>query len=135
MEMKVYLAALIVAGALLACTSGKPIYNVSGHPVPVQAQALSLQRIEALIIEAGQSRGWRFERVSAGKLRASQVQPKHTAVVDVTFDTRAYNITHVSTTGMEEKDGTVHSHYNFWIRNLEHDIETRLANAGATRGS
>lgn len=127
-------ALLVVVGLLVAACSNQPIYNVENRPIPVALQSASLDRIEALIIEAGQTRGWRFVRQGPGQLAASQVQPKFTANVDIVFDQRSYRITYRSSTGFRERDGTIHGHYNFWIRNLQSDIDTRLANASLTQG-
>jgi hypothetical protein len=113
---------------LLAACASQPIYDVKAHPVPVAAQTLPQEKLERLIIDAGQSRGWLFERTASGKLRGTQHSKDLTAVVDVVFDQHSYSINHVSTSGMKEQGGTIHPHYNFWVRNLEHDIETWLTN-------
>ncbi len=119
------LLALMVAGC-----RGQPIYNVTNHPIPSAAQAFPLPRIEALIIEAGQSRGWKFDRREAGHLIATETEPKYSATVDIYFDQKNFRIMHKSTIGLKERaDGTIHSHYNMWILNLERDIEVRLTNA------
>jgi hypothetical protein len=123
----------LLAGLLVGCAS-QPIYNVQNHPIPVVAQKLPLDRIETVIIQAGQSRNWKFQRAGEGHLIAVQDDPKYSATVDIYFDHRSYRIIKNSTTGMKEKDGTIHPHYNFWIRNLEHDIDTYLANASLTSG-
>jgi uncharacterized lipoprotein YajG len=114
---------------LLAGCSHDPIYNVQAHTVPMSAQSLSLKQMENVIVEAGQSRGWKFQPVSPGILRAAQEQPKYAAVVEIRFTQTSYSIQYVSSRGFEFKDGIIHSHYNFWIRNLENDIDTRLSNA------
>jgi hypothetical protein len=124
---------LIAVTLLLAACANEPIYNVPTHMVPGSAQALPPERIEAAIIDAGQSRGWKFERTAPGLLRAKQVQPKYSAVVDISFNARSYSIKHISSSGMNEEGGTVHPHYNMWIRNLERDIDTWLANAPLTK--
>ncbi len=114
---------------LLGGCAHDPVYNVPSHGVPVAAQSLSLKQMERTIVEAGQSRGWKFQPVSPGVLRATQDQPKYAAVVEIRFDQKNYSIQYVSSRGFEAKDGIIHSHYNFWIRNLESDIDTRLSNA------
>lgn len=107
----------------------QPIYNVNNHPVPTVAQSLSPSEIEQNIIAAGESRGWKFSRQEPGKLLASLEKDKLGAQVAISYSQTSYSIQHVSTHGMLEENGTVHSHYNFWIRNLESDIDTRLNNA------
>ena len=122
----------VVCLALLvgACSyKHQPIYNVN-DPLPSAAQPLPLEKIEKLIVEAGQTRGWRFQHVDAGHLVATQMGEKQSAVVDIYFDQKNWRIQYQSSTGMRAENGTIHDHYNFWIRNLEHDINTRLTNAG-----
>lgn len=121
----------VLAAFLLGACAHQPIYNVDAHPTPVSAQKLPLAQIEKAIIEAGQSRGWKVEPIAAGKLRATQDQPKFSAQVDILYDQKSFTILHVGSRGMAEKGNTIHPHYNFWIRNLESDIDVRLANAGA----
>lgn len=120
------LVAILIA--LSACGM-KPIYNTGEKVIPLSAQQLPLERIENLIILAGQSRGWKFTREGAGHLSAAQEQPKYSAVVDIRFDQKSYRITYRRSVGFSEKSGMIHEHYNFWIRNLESDINARLANA------
>lgn len=128
MSKKLAVAAL--AGFLLAaCAHQQPIYNVTAHPLPASAQKLSLAQIERLIVEAGQTRGWKFEPLAPGKLRATQDQPKYAADVDVIYDQKSFSITYVGSRGMKEQGEVIHPHYNSWIHRLEGDIDTRLSNA------
>lgn len=129
-KLKKLLVLSVAAFLLSACAyKHQPIYNVVAHPIPEAAQSLNLADLEKNIILAGEGRGWRFTKLEPGKLRAVQDQEKFAAEVDVIFDQRSYSIQHVSSRGMREKGDTVHAHYNFWIRNLESDIATRLNNA------
>jgi hypothetical protein len=136
MKIAKVLQALTLGLALFAAAScqNAPIHTVENHPVPAAAQKLSLAEMEQAIIQAGSSRGWRFERLGQGSLRATQRHPNgYDAVVDVTFNQTAYNIRLNSTTGLRQRDGTIHPHYNLWVRNLEKDIEDRLHAAGIAR--
>jgi hypothetical protein len=127
--MKRFLALCLIV-FLTACAQ-KPIYNVD-NPMPQAAQALPLDRVEKLIVEAGQARGWKFERIDAGHLVANQTQAKYSAIVDIYFDRKSWRIVYQSSVGMKADNGVIHEHYNFWIRNLEHEIDVRLANAWAS---
>jgi hypothetical protein len=124
--MKRFLFVVIAAIAIAACQS-EPIYNPK-RSIPLSAQNLGMDRIERAIIEGGQQRGWVFERAAPGHLVASQSQMKYDAVVDIRFDTQTYEIMYRSSRGMREQPGTIHAHYNFWIRNLQSDIDGRLNN-------
>lgn len=127
MKLKYAVVGMIL---FLAACAGKPLYNVQDHPIPLTAQSLPLDRLEAAIIEAGQSRSWQFQRVSMGTLRATQVVTARnlSAEVEIVFDQKAYSIRYISSQGMKEQDGTIHPHYNMWIGNLERDIYTRMSN-------
>ena len=106
----------------------EPVYNVD-DPMPASAQSLPQEKIETLIVEAGQTRGWTFQHVASGHLIATQIGEKVSATVDIYFDQKSWRIAYQSSSGMRAENGTIHDHYNFWIRNLEHDISTRLSNA------
>ena len=122
--------ALLVAAIMLAsCSSNRPIYNVDDHPIPAAAQDLPLDRIGALIVEAGQKRNWAFQRAGAGHLVATQANGKYIAVVDIYFDQKSYRIQKKSTTGLSDADGMIDRHYNNWIHYLENDIQAQLAKA------
>ncbi|OIR10103.1 hypothetical protein GALL_80310 [mine drainage metagenome] len=121
--------ALILFLALAGCAhKHEPIYNPT-DPMPAAAQTLSQDQLEHLIVEAGETRGWRFQHLGPGHLLASQTQPKMSAVVDITFDSKNWSIRYHGSEGLLAQGGTIHGHYNFWIRNLEHSIEARLDTA------
>jgi hypothetical protein len=130
--MKRWVFVVLAALAITACAS-EPVYNPK-RPIPVSAQGLGLDRIERAIIEGGQAKGWVFERIATGHLAATQRQPKYEAVVDIRFDPQAYEIVYRSSRGFREEPGTIHAHYNFWIRNLQNDIDARLSNLALQSG-
>lgn len=120
---------VVVLALLLVGCASRPIRNVENRPIPVPAQQLSLDRIEAEIIAAGQSRAWQMQREGVGHLVATQTRPNYYASVDILFDQRVYSITHRASSGMREKDGTISKRYNQWIVNLQRDIDAHLNNA------
>ena len=125
MPMKRMLLGAFAALVLGACAyKFQPVYNVDK---PLPAQSLSLDRIESLIMEAGSTLNWQFQRAGAGHLKATQQQPKFSALVDIYFDQQHYKIVKNTTTGLNDQGSTIHSHYNMWIRNLENSIDSKLA--------
>lgn len=94
---------------------------------------MPLDRIEREIIAAGQKRSWQMQREALGHLVATQVAENYSASVDIRFDQRTYSITHRSSSGMREKDGTINKRYNRWVRNLQRDIDASLVNAPLMR--
>jgi hypothetical protein len=124
--MKKWFAFAFVAAVLVGCAN-KPIYNVDEHPIPVTAQSYPSSRVEAIIIQAGQRTNWRFQRIGEGHLVATQFSDaRYSATIDIYFNQQSYRITHVSSVGLKEKDGTIHPRYNRWISALEREIEIQL---------
>ncbi len=123
MKRLIVLLAVVLLGA--CAYKQQPIRNVA-DPMPLSAQSLPLARIESLIIAGAQTRAWRVERVAPGQLRATQVADKFSATVDITFDQRQLRITYRDSSGLRANEGVIHSHYNFWVRNLEADILNKL---------
>ena len=129
---KTKILTVVLTLLLTASCVTKPILNVENRPIPLMAQPLTLAQIEAMIIAAGQQRGWQFTRESAGHLTALLAVPRHSANVDIRFDQKAYTITHKSSVNLKEKDGMIHTRYNHWILLLQTDIDARLANGMIT---
>jgi hypothetical protein len=121
--------ALMVAALVLAGCSTRPVYNVEDHPIPTAARNLPVDRIGALIVDAGHQRHWTFEEAGTGHLVATQKNGKTTAVVDIYFDQTSYRILKKSTSGLSDENGMINRHYNSWIHYLEDDIDERLRNA------
>jgi uncharacterized protein YcfL len=123
---------MALALLLVGCAS-KPMVNVENRPIPPSAQQMPLDRIEREIIAAGQERSWQIVREAPGHLVATQVRSTYNASVDIRFNQRVYSITHRSSDGMREKDGTIHKRYNLWVKNLQRDIDRHLINAALAR--
>jgi hypothetical protein len=119
------LAPLVIA--LTGCGyKHQPIYNVD-DPIPPAARPLPVERIEALIVEGGGAHGWTFRHAESGHLIATQQTEKFWAVVDIYFDHLTWRIAYQNSSGLRAGDGTIHAHYNLWIRHLERDINSRLS--------
>lgn len=126
----------IVAGVaflLLAACQTKPISTTQEHTVPVGARALPLSAIEAAIVEAGARRGWRFQHMADGQVRATYTKWPWVAEADVLFSNQSYRIRYVSAKNMERPNDGVERAYNRWIGNLERDIATKLDEVAARR--
>ena len=124
--MRKWLIVALAALALGGCQN-EPVYNVDSRPIPEAARAFPTAKIEAIIVAAGQKRGWTFDHAGEGHLTATQRAPKFQAVLDVYFDQATYRIVRKYTVGLRDKGDTIHPHYNFWVRNLEQDINAGLA--------
>jgi hypothetical protein len=127
---------LVLACALFATTgvaraeqAPQPVYIVLGHPVPPAAQHLSPDAIRRAIMVAAAQRQWLVEPAGPGELIATQDARGFMAKVKVTYSQKAYSIEPIDTNLMRGGN-EVHPTYNRWVRNLERDIEVRLAVEG-----
>lgn len=125
--------AAVAAVLLLAACQTKPLSTTQEHPVPPGAQALPLTAIETAIVEAGARRGWRFQHVADGQVRATYSKWPWVAEADVLFSNRSYRIQYVSAKNMEKRNDGVERAYNRWVGNLERDIGTKLDEIAARR--
>lgn len=116
-------AAIACVFLLAGFGRGTPIYNAMGVPIP-QTSGTTLENIEKAIVRAGLQLGWKIAPQGPGKAEGVLNLRTHTAVVDITYDTRAFNIVYKSSIDLayDEKDKTIHSNYNGWIKNLEKAI-------------
>lgn len=123
--------------ALAGCRTAQ-IENVADAPYGLSASTsaarLTLEDYEKAIIRAGSRRNWLFERVETGHLiGTNDVRGKHTAVVDVKFDTETFSITFNRSANLnhDAAKNVIHPNYNHWVRNLRKDIraEVQLARA------
>ncbi|MDW7552329.1 MULTISPECIES: hypothetical protein [Azospirillum] len=119
---------ILAAAAILflAACQTRPITTTQEHAVPPGAQALPLNAIELAIVEAGARRGWRFQHIADGQVRATYTKWPWVAEADVLFSNRSYRIQYVSAKNMERSNDGVERAYNRWVGNLERDIAARL---------
>jgi len=120
---------VVALSALIALAAGcmtAPIYDVVNAPV-VANKAASMDDINKAIVRAGTQLGWVVTPESPGKLTGRIALRTHTAVVDITHDTRSFNIKYRDSTNLEASGGEIHKNYNGWIQNLEKGIRAQLA--------
>lgn len=125
MNVKRWLMAVLAVASLAACAT-QPVRNIEDRPLPQAARTVPLSRIETAIVQAGEARGWRFDRVKPGHLVATLDRRTHTAVADVFFDRSAYSIRYRSSVNLDAGEGTIHRNYNKWTATLSRDIDARL---------
>jgi len=116
------------AAALAACTL-QPIYNVKGAPVETPGgKPPTLAEVEKAVVRAGTALGWKMQPVRPGVMVGTITLRSHTAIVDVTFDTRTFNITYKDSVDLNYDGGNIHRNYNGWIQNLDKGIRAQLLN-------
>jgi hypothetical protein len=120
---------VLAACAFVALGAGcvtAPIYDVVSAPV-VANKAVTMEDVNKAIVRAGTQLGWVITPESAGKLTGRLALRTHTATVDITHDTKTYNIKYRDSTNLEAHGGEIHKNYNGWIQNLEKGIRAQLA--------
>ena len=125
--------ALLVVVTLAGCRGTVPIQNINDASYGTAGYStttpLTLDQYEQAIIRAGSTRGWVFERVGPGHLVATNVvRGKHTAVVDITFNTESFSITYKDSNNLKYDSAKqeIHPNYNSWVDLLKVDIQTEL---------
>ena len=96
--------ALIVAAALAlaaGCTS-RPVMNVMAEPVVVTpGKTATSDNVRDAILRAGASLGWTMRPTAPGVVNASLNLRTHSAVVDVEYNPKSYNIVYRSSTNLD----------------------------------
>ena len=124
MKKRVILGLMLV---LAGCAyKHQPIYNPA-DAMPYNAQSASAERIQVAITEAGRILHWQVDPAGPGHMVATQAQEKFSATVDIFFDQKSWRIAYKDSSGLLAEGDKIHSHYNVWVRNLEREIDSRLA--------
>ncbi len=119
------LSLLVALLALGGCRSA-PVVNVSSAPL-YAPEGASLDRIKKGIIRAGFRRDWEIAEVGPGHLVGKvEVRGKHTAIVDIYFDRKAFSIVYKDSKNLNYDGENIHSNYNQWVRNLKKDIQKEM---------
>jgi hypothetical protein len=121
--------ALVVAAvlALVAGCSSRPVMNVTAEPVVVApGKTATSENVRDAILRAGSSLGWTMRPTAPGVINGSINLRNHSAVIDVEYNTRSYNIVYRSSTNLDANNGQIHKNYNGWIENLNNAIRREL---------
>lgn len=118
-------AAISALLLLVGCRSA-PLYNVTSAPVSAP-KAVTLQDVEKAITRAGAGLGWQIVPREPGKMEGVLALRTHRAVVDITYDTKAYSIKYKDSSNLDYDGTNIHSNYNGWIQNLDKAIRTQLS--------
>jgi len=124
------LVVMTAAVALLVGCRSAPVKDVINEPVVVTGEKqATLQDVEKAIVRAGATLGWRMRSVEPGVMEGVlNVRGKHTAIVDITYDTRTYNIKYRDSSNLDYDGTNIHSNYNLWVETLSHGIQAQLVN-------
>ena len=116
-----------LAALLGACA--QQIHNISEAPVPPAPDGgiLSKQDVKDAIISAATFKRWYARELDddTGEAKIT-VRGRHNATIHIDYSESRYSITLVSSSGLDERDGTIHRNYNKWIILLDREIRQRL---------
>lgn len=121
------LFALLTLLVLSGCR-GLPIYTVTDNDISTLGSGdKTMDQVKAAIIDAGTPLGWVFADKGEGHLMATLAVRKHMAVVDITYNTKAYSINYKDSENLNYDGTTIHKNYNGWIQNLQRRINIKLS--------
>lgn len=129
MCMKKILLALAVAVALTACRQPVPIQDHEEIAiVRYDNETLSLEQVQRAILLAGIDQGWDMRPAGKGHVVGTLlVRGKHTAVVDIEYDAKAYSVLYKDSTNLDfRQPRLIHPNYNAWVSTLIRHINSSL---------
>jgi len=123
---------LIILSVFLAACKSAPVLNVSDEQFG--AQNKTMDEVTQGIKLAGSGLGWQMKTVKQGQIIGTLYLRTHMAKVNITYDTKSYNINYKDSTNLDYKtnssshDGqdVIHSNYNGWIQNLNNAIHQQV---------
>jgi hypothetical protein len=120
---------LLAASALVfaGCGTVQPIQNVENSPIILPpGKNVNMSQVTTAIMRAGAQLGWQMEPAGPGRVTGRIALRQHTAVIDVTHDTKSYSIKYRDSTNLDARDGMIHKNYNGWVQNLDKAIRSQL---------
>ncbi|WP_345796992.1 hypothetical protein [Castellaniella sp. MT123] len=117
------LAIVVCALGLVACQQTVPLQQTQITTI----HASSLTVVKDAIIQGGLDRQWIMKQVSPGIIDGKLLTRDHEVQVRITYSTSSYEINYVSSRNMKAANGKIHRKYGQWVRNLDIDIQRRLA--------
>lgn len=135
--MKLLRAHIFIALIIgLASCAGVPILNIKDAPIKtLSGKEMTQEQVTKAIVLAGMGLKWNMDVAAPGHIVGTLNLRSHQAVVDITYDTKVYNITYKSSQNLLITDGNgregIHPNYNGWIQNLDNAIRTQVVAIGS----
>lgn len=113
---------------LSGCTS-RPVFNVTNEYVPTlpNGSYATVDQVEKAILSAAYDRGWKPRLIEPGLIEARIEVRSHSAIVDIPYTDKFYDIRYRESSNLNYSDGSIHKNYNKWIRNLSSSIQKQLS--------
>ena len=125
--------ALVITGIVLctfltlSCAKQLPmVMNFEHEPIPasVDGKPYSLEVVQKAILKACRHKGWAASVVEEGKIIASlTIRSRHRAKISISFTSDSYSILYLDSTGLNYRNGRIHSRYNHWISRLDAELK------------
>ena len=110
------------------CRGIVPVHNIDNSPVAAASgKEVSLSQVETAIKRAGIKRGWIMKQEGEGHIVGTLLVRRHVAEIDITYNTKTYNITYKDSKELKYEDGEIHPSFNSWVKNLQQDINVQLS--------
>lgn len=117
------LAIIVCAVGLAACQLTVPLQQTQSTTI----HARSMTIVKEAIVQAGLGRKWMMTPVALGIIDGKLLVRDHEVNIRITYSTSSYQIDYVSSRNMKAANGKIHRKYGQWVRNLDIDIQRRLA--------
>ena len=132
--LQAYIVIALIIG--LASCAGVPILNIKDAPIrTLSGKEMTQEQVTKAIVLAGMGLKWNMDVAAPGHIVGTLDLRSHQAVVDITYDTKRYNITYKSSQNLLITDGNgregIHPNYNGWIQNLDNAIRTQVVAIGS----
>lgn len=112
---------------VLGCAKQHPlILNVNQEPIPANIEdgSYTMDQVEQTILAACRNKGWAASLVEPGKIIASiTIRTRHRAKISIEYTTTHYSISYMESSGLDYRNGRIHSNYNHWIARLDAEIK------------
>jgi hypothetical protein len=117
---------LAVMLTMMVGCANQPLKNVIDSPVTTSGKQATMEDVKKAIVTAGTALGWKLTDVAPGKMVGLLDLRKHSATVDIAYDTKKYSINYKDSTDLKYDGSTIHKNYNSWVQNLDKGISKQL---------
>lgn len=109
------------------CAKDLPlVMNVDREPIPASSdgKTYSLEQVQDNILKACRNKGWAATVEAPGRIVASiTIRTRHRAKIEIPFTETHYSIHYIESSGLNYRDGYIHSRYNHWVATLDAEIK------------
>jgi hypothetical protein len=106
----------------------EPICNFINNSVVQYNERANLEQVKNAILKAGKDLGWKMEEKNKNLIMGTLNLRGHQAVVKINYGIVYYSIMYVSSKNLDYDNYSINRFYNSWVTNLEHKINSNLAN-------